>query len=314
MNTNQHLSRALVALAFALPALGACGSDFAPGSRITGLRVLAVQADEPYARPGETVHLRALGVDTRERPIVWAWAACLLPDATSVDGCLDELATSGRPTSEAVFASGEGVTEVDYTVPADALEGLSPQARSQAVAGILSMACPGKLDLHRDANGIPFRCIDPESGRALDLDKTVVGLKRIMLRESERNDNPVIDAILLDGDEWLEDDVKEVDSCNTSDDDYDGCPSAPKHTLSVRIPRGSIESGQDEFGREYTEQVVVQYYTTEGIFEDQVRTSSDTTTGWVARRRASGDEVSLWFVVRDDRGGVSWAERRVEVK
>jgi hypothetical protein len=314
MITNQLLSRGLLALAFALPALGACGSDFAPGSRVTGLRVLAVQADKPYARPGETVHLRALGVDTRERPIVWAWTACFLPDATSVDGCLDEIASSNRPISEAVFASGEGVTEVDYTVPSDALDGLSAGARSQAVAGILSIACPGKLDLHRDANGIPFRCTDPESGRVLGLDETVVGLKRIMLRESERNDNPVIDAVLFDGEEWREDDVKEVDSCDTSDDDYDDCPSAPKHTLSVRIPGGSIESGQDEFGREFTEQVIVQYYTTEGIFEDQVRTSSDATTGWVARRRASGDEVSLWFVVRDDRGGVSWTERRVAVK
>ena len=77
MNTNQLLSRGLVAIAFALPVLGACGSDFAPGSRITGLRVLAVQADKPYAHPGETVHLSALTADTRERPVVWAWATCM---------------------------------------------------------------------------------------------------------------------------------------------------------------------------------------------------------------------------------------------
>jgi hypothetical protein len=312
--TKNLIPRGLLSLALALPALGACGSDFAPGSRITGLRVLAVQADKPYARPGETVHLRALSVDPEERPITWAWATCLVPDATTVEGCLDDIATSGRPISEAVFAQGEGTSEVDYTVPDDALDGLSPLARAQAVAGILSIACPGKLDLHRDANGIPFRCIDPESGRALDLDETVVGLKRIMLRDAERNDNPVIDAVLFDGKEWREDDVQEVDSCNTSDDDYDGCPDGAKHTLSLRIPRGSVESGQDEFGRGFTEQVIVQYYTTEGIFENQVRTSSDTKTGWVARRRASGDEVMLWFVVRDDRGGVSWAERRVAVK
>jgi hypothetical protein len=276
--------------------------------------VLAVQADKPYARPGETVHLSALSIDTKERPVVWAWAPCLVPDATSVDGCLGELTSGNRPISESVFASGEGVTEVDYTVPSDALDGLSPLARSQAVAGILSIACPGKLDLRRDARGIPFRCTDPESGRVLDLDETVVGLKRIMLRDSERNDNPVIDAILFDGKAWREDDIQEVDSCNTSDDNYDDCPGAPKHRVSVRIGRESVESGQDEFARAFTEQVVVQYYTTEGIFEDPVRTAEDATTGWVARRRASGDEVSLWFVVRDDRGGVSWAERRVAVK
>ena len=36
--------------------------------------------------------------------------------------------------------------------------------------------------------------------------------------------------------------------------------------------------------------------------------------GWVARRGASGQTLSLWFVARDDRGGVSWTTRQVQVK
>jgi hypothetical protein len=37
-------------------------------------------------------------------------------------------------------------------------------------------------------------------------------------------------------------------------------------------------------------------------------------THWVARSGSSGNELSLWFVARDGRGGVNWAERRVRVR
>jgi hypothetical protein len=34
----------------------------------------------------------------------------------------------------------------------------------------------------------------------------------------------------------------------------------------------------------------------------------------VARKAALGQTLTLWFVVRDNRGGVTWAERRVDVR
>jgi hypothetical protein len=46
----------------------------------------------------------------------------------------------------------------------------------------------------------------------------------------------------------------------------------------------------------------VQYYATEGIFENEVRIGERTKNGWVARELASGQVVTLWFVARDESG------------
>jgi hypothetical protein len=60
--------------------------------------------------------------------------------------------------------------------------------------------------------------------------------------------------------------------------------------------------------------LIVQYYATEGIFENEVKVGEEPTTRFVARRGAKGKEILLWIVARDDRGGVSWVERRIDVK
>ena len=87
-----------------------------------------------------------------------------------------------------------------------------------------------------------------------------------------------------------------------------------KHRIQAVVDPASFETGTDEFGRDFTEQLIVQQYTEAGIVEDEVRIASDSETGWVARTSAAGSELGLWFVARDDRGGVSWAERRVRVR
>jgi hypothetical protein len=60
--------------------------------------------------------------------------------------------------------------------------------------------------------------------------------------------------------------------------------------------------------------VIIEYYATAGTFEHEVKISADPQTGWVARKADSGQDVTLWFVVHDDRGGQSWAERTVHVE
>src|SRR5882724_6730238 len=79
------------------PALGcllsltACSNDFDPSSRVNTLRVLAVQADLPYAHPGETVSLRTLSHDPENRVLSWGWAVCENPEDSSTLGCVGAL-------------------------------------------------------------------------------------------------------------------------------------------------------------------------------------------------------------------------------
>ncbi|RYZ04714.1 MAG: hypothetical protein EOO73_23090 [Myxococcales bacterium] len=296
-----------------LPLLLGCGDELEPGTKVDSLRVLAQAVDLPYAHPGETVKLTALSVDPAERPITWAWASCLNPNDTSLESCFARIAETGQ-SEAAVFALGEGLEEVELVVPADALEGVPAAARGFAGMGVVSAACPGDLSLEVGSSGLPFRCEDPQTGRELGLSEFIVGIKRVTVRETERNQNPELLSVTFDGAEWPPDEVKEVGWCDQDDFVYDTCPDSEKHDLAAILTPESFEAGTDELGRRFEEQLVIQYYATEGIFDSEVKTGSEPKNGWVARRSASGQTLQLWFVARDNRGGVTWAERQVRVR
>jgi hypothetical protein len=158
----------------------------------------------------------------------------------------------------------------------------------------------------------------PEGGHArasvgvvVTANDALVGVKRVFVRAADRNANPAILGVTWDGADWPEADVKEVAGCDSGGSVFEACDAALAHEVSVLVD--PPESGVDEFGHTFAETVVVQYYATEGIFEHEVRVASDAKTGWVARRAASGKTVTMWLVVRDDRGGVAWATRQVRV-
>lgn len=313
MNTPEFHKLLLGTLAGAW--LAGCAEDFDPASRVTTFRVLAVQADAPFAEPGQSVQLDALSYDPLERPVTWAWAMCDQAADSSVMACIQRFSelseAAGQP---AWLAFGEGQDSAVVTIPVDALERLPPEGRWQATIGVLSVACPGTLAFDEANPKFPFRCSDSATGRELELDEYVIGVKRVSVRESDQNQNPVIERIEFDGEVWLPGEVREVDACDTNDNDYADCSGSSLNDVAAIVSSESFESGRDEFRRDYSEELVIQHYSTEGIFESEVRVADDPKTGWVARSSASGSELSLWFVARDDRGGVSWTERRVRVR
>jgi hypothetical protein len=295
----------------ALAAL-ACEEPLEPAAKVDSFRVLAEQADLPYARPGEDVQLSSLSYDPEGRPITWAWASCLNPSGSDLQGCLASIAESADPAA-AVFALGEGQATATLTIPSDALSSLPAAVRPNASVGVVSVACPGDLSFDMGPGGLPFRCQEPATGRDLELDEFIVGIKRITVRETDRNQNPIITGITFDGADWPEDEVKEVGSCSTNKLDYSLCSDKNKHELAAQLSPESFERGTDEHGNDFEEQLVIQHYATEGIFENEVRIGKEPKNGWVARGRASGQLLTLWFVARDNRGGVTWAQRQVQV-
>jgi len=290
-----------------------CDEALEPGAKVDSFRVLAEQVDQPYARPGETVQLSSLSFDPAQRQVTWAWASCVNPDSSDLDGCLAQIAASDDPAG-AIFAMGADTDTAALTIPPDALSSLPAAARGAATVGVVSVACPGDLSMGEGPGGLPFRCQETGSGRDLSLDEFIVGFKRVTVRQTDRNQNPAITGITFDGQDWPADEVKEVGFCNQNDFVYSTCPDKEKHQLSVTLTPESFEAGKDELGRDFAEAVVVQYYATEGIFENEVKTGKQPKNGWVARKRASGQSLTLWFVARDDRGGVSWQPRQVTVR
>jgi hypothetical protein len=290
-----------------------CDAAPEPGAKVDSFRVLAEQADQPYAHPGETVKLSSLSFDPENRPVTWAWASCVNPEESSLEGCLAKLNESADPAGT-VFAMGPSIDAPELVIPSDVLSSLPVQARFAASVGVVSVACPGTLSLGDGPGGLPFRCQEVDSGRDMALDEFIAGIKRITVRENDRNQNPEIASITFDGLDWPADEVKEVGFCDRTDFSYASCPASEKHQLAAVLTPESFESGQDELGRDFDEQLVIQYYATEGIFENEVRVGHEPKNGWVARKSASGQTLTLWFVARDNRGGVSWAERRVRVR
>jgi hypothetical protein len=307
-----HKIGLFAALPFALLGLG-CDDPPEPGAKIDSFRVLAEQADLPYARPGETVQLSSLSFDPQARPVTWAWASCANPISNDLNGCLATIAEAGDPAIS-VFAMGAGTSTAALTIPSDAIDSLPAAARGAATVGVLSVACPGDLSFGAGPGGLPTRCQETGTGRDMELDEFIVGYKRIAVRRTDRNQNPEITGITFDGTDWPATETKLVGFCDQSDFIYDTCPDGEKHQLAATVSSASFESGNDELGRPFEEQLVIQHYATEGIFEFEVRTGKSPKTGWVARKAASGQTLSMWFVARDDRGGVSWAERKVTVR
>jgi hypothetical protein len=280
--------------------IGACSNDFDSGARLTKLRVLAVQADRPFARPGESVRLDVLAYDPLDRPLQWAFSTCTNPAASTVSSCLYRL--------DRAFGGLGDPAGLRVDIPVDVLSGLPEQARAGAAVGAMLLACPGEFGEGHTA-GLPARCLAAD--RQLPLDQFEVGLKRIFIREHDRNRNPTITRLSWDGEDWPEDRIPEVDACPAEADDIDDCPNASRHAITLES--SAPESGTDELGAGFAEQQIVHYYTTGGWFEHEVRVASAATNAWAAQS-GPAQPFSLWLVLRDDRGGVSWTIRQVRLR
>lgn len=299
------------ALGLGLVGAVGCSSDFAPASRVTGLRVLAAQVTPAFARPGEAVQIRALAVDGRGAPFSLAWALCLSPTSGTPTGCLDDLrpGPGGQPPSRLI--PGATGAELAVTVPADALDAFAPEARPAAAIGAIVVACPGAIAQRSGPEGLPVRCSGP-AGQPLALGAYDVGVKRIPVRTKDRNENPEIQSILWDGQPWPEGEVREATACGSATEEiFDDC-SGEEHALALVPTPASFESGTEESGAPFAERLIAQYYATEGLFSAEVRAADDPATRYKARQGAAA--VSLWFVLRDDRGGVSWTTRQLRVR
>jgi hypothetical protein len=292
-----------------------CTADFDPGSRVTSFRVLAQQVDTPFAKPGETVQVSSLSHDPEGRAVNWAWAVCVNPASSTVQGCLDKIAEdSAKSGNSPILAQGLDLSDFSYTIPEDALTALPPDTQASALVGVMSVACPGDLSFDGGPNNLPWSCKERGTGRVLGQDEFVVGSKRVLVRAIDRNQNPSIEQVTFDGQDWPEGEVKQVTACDTTSNDYAPCAADTKHRVAARPSRASVESGNTEFGVPFTEQVIIDYYATEGTFEYDVKIAGDSETGWAARAAARGKDVTLWMVVHDDRGGATWAERHVHVE
>jgi hypothetical protein len=310
----------LAALACALALASGCGEGFAPYHKLEGFRVLAMRASRPALREGESSALEVL-VFTGEDPageVRYAWSWCPVREPISEGGdCLID---------EAEFA---------------ALLGLSPDALSFDLGSEASpeLAYPGSAAAYRAACenqaqagaalSLVFSC---NGGFPISIRADVsLGEQRVRIQKELRlvfdaeppNTNPSLAAVTFR---------------RTGTDD---APSV--------WPEG--EAPTFKLGKSYELEVAVETAAAESFVPAPTEVEPDPearrenlfitwfiTTGSVAHARSwfidgsvafdklrvnewslpkAGDEdrdaASLYLVLRDERGGVDWLERRVEL-
>ncbi|MBN9166344.1 MAG: hypothetical protein BGO98_27410 [Myxococcales bacterium 68-20] len=308
------LGRAFALFLFTLVGVAACGTDFEPGSRVVDFRLLAVAADKPFAAPGETVRLTTLHHEPFGRPLTWAWTTCPLPHDSTVNGCLARLAELARTSAAPPFTVEQGRSSFEVTIPPDILDGIPEEAKGNAIVGVVTIVCPGNLSLKDLADirssQLPFRCIEAGTGVELAYERYAVAVKRIYLYSRDKNQNPAIADVTWDGASWPEGEIKEARVCDFDSNSFEDC-KGERHEISVNAVPATAETGTSEYGTPFREDVVIQHYATEGVFEYDVKTLAQPKTRWAARARSRGQTITMWFVIRDNRGGVTWTSRQV---
>jgi len=199
------------ALYLVFPALVACAADFEPASTVNSVRVLAVQKDKPYARPGETVHLDMLVSDSSPKPrplqITWLGGFCENPLGDSYLGCFANLGgkTTGPLGLPEGVVIGQGPT---FSVPVTSTiisKRPPPANRRQPPYGtsfVFFTACAGHIDAAPPdeiaAHQFPIACYDDKKNR-IGNDGFVAGYSEIFAYDKFRNENPIVTGFEVDG-------------------------------------------------------------------------------------------------------------------
>lgn len=240
----------------------ACAPDFVDPRLVNYLRVLSVRSEPPEVAPGGTLSLDALVGDPLGdgRPVSFAWAVCIPDPILGLSSC-DE--SNAQPV---------GFTpEVDFTVPADALDGLSPEEQDRGidVFVLLVVSAGGEQDQ---------------------------ALKRVRVSTTDTpNHNPAFYTFTI----------------NDSLDDVVNVQIGHEVDLVGTPTQGSIEMYEDAALGIQPEQMRFNWFMTTGRLGNIISFGDDDGVGRTTFTPTSDEGSTVWVVLRDQRGGTAWVQRDV---
>jgi hypothetical protein len=316
--------------AFAAPALASgCGGGFAPISEIDGLRVLAVVADKPYAKPGDQVQLTIKLDDGYADPTtpdggarpptnVWWIPGCFDPPGDDYYGCYAQFAAElgkfdGGTPPTGLIPTGDSFT---FTLPSDIITRRPPPASGQTpygVAFVFFLACSGsEIRVVQDEGGragsFPIGCFDADNNR-LGADSFVPGYTEVFaFADGRTNANPLptgLSVTNLATDAGVAEDAgpaedAAIPACSLPEASRNaaGCgavdpfKTCTDYRISVQVPNDVAEldpSTKDSNGNPLHEAVWVDYFADRGDIQDPVLLVSDATLG------IQSDYSTIWI-------------------
>lgn len=301
-----------VAVLAALALLAACGDSFDPFSEITGPRLLAVRATPSTLAPGQTTELDALVVGAEAPILRWRWCPLIGGPSTSFECLIDEDTVNdtliGPSGPQVSYDLGEGpVVEFTHPLPGDSIGTVCEQ--------LAAVELPDQTSTIDCSQGLPISVVVDAQ---LD-GRSVVAVKEVLLLESDEspffgNRNPTVlgISIRIDGELFALD----PDSPPAVEEDA-------TRDFVADIPEEASETFVDVDGTA-RERLIMSWFITAGELDSERETFIDGERDFDEARDVEwtapppGDAldgtIDVYVVVRDDRGGVNWAQGSVALE
>jgi hypothetical protein len=218
MARSRSVRTALAALSVLL---AGCAPEFDKVSELQTLRVLAVQKEKPYARPGDTVNLSILWRDRSEkareapRPVQVVWlTGCENPPADLFFGCFAPRVLFTAGESEQCHSPdppGPGLTACDNKIQitlsptiADRPPSSDPTQPPYGLTYVFFAVCAGTIkDIateRANERDFPFGCFDNDGNR-LGSDDFVAGYTSLYAYKdpliADTNENPPVTGFIF---------------------------------------------------------------------------------------------------------------------
>ena len=297
-------------LALWMVALGACQDDFPPPSLVSGLRILGIAVEPPQLAPGEQAQIDALIAlpdaddDADDGEVTYRWELCAL-NAGPDEGYAcrnEELELPGEVLS--LFDLGtEATAELNYA--------LDPDTVQEACLAVLEQIgeLPDFVELPDCDEGFEV---------LLRLTVTAQGRERVAIKHlflwfeapaaDERNANPVIAAVHVDGGEPPAE--TEIEARR-----------GDRIRFDLELTEESVETESAEDGAEL-EELQFSWFSSAGEWDSLVTFTDPGRVDLLEAARniltipSNADPatpIRVFVVVRDGRGGAAWAERLIRV-
>ena len=310
MTARLFLLLALVASA----AFGCSEEEEERSSTVRDLRVLALSAEPADMVLGETMVLEALVTAPEDDELRYQWEWC--PFTEGADDFFDCPVDEENPELAELFDLGtEETAALDSVTATLVLEGIC-DALSEGLddlgeyEDLLEYIDLPNCDLGMDVT-IRLTVSSPTQER--------IAIKRVFIWLSDpeplqRNRNPVIDRITVNDEDLPIDTVLRADA----QQDLGFYVDVPGESLESYLLRSDPNSG------ERRETITYNRYATRGLWGEDPEQGSFADDEYVLREDAGqarlevpntqgGDPFDAYFVVRDDRGGIAWATRQVQM-
>ena len=293
-----------------LAALG-CDEDLDPQFLIKNLRILAISADPADLVLGETMALDALVATPGDTEVEYHWEWC--PFTAGADELFACMSEEADPELAALFDLGNAPTAT-----------LDSNDVVLLLAGICEVLGEGLDDLGEYADLLEsFQLPDCELGMDITVRLTVstgdierVAIKRVFIWLSEpedlqRNRNPVIDGIVVNDQDFPEDYFVWAEPATALD-------------WYVDVPADALEPfllRSDPNAEQRRESITYTFFTTaggwkaeSGFADDEYVNREDAGEArLVLPEESRTTPINTYFVVRDERGGITWATRQVRM-